>query len=163
MEAILSEILNYKNEIVLIIFVLSFIAFILSLINYIRTSKMIKGYKIIMRGMNNENLEQILNEYIDTMDRVLENIGDLDYDVKNVSDQLDSCIRKTSIVRYNPFDDMGGDQSFSLALLDDKGDGVVLTGLYSRETSLIYAKPLIDSKSVYPLSYEEKQAIKLAT
>jgi hypothetical protein len=57
---------------------------------------------------------------------------------------------------------MGGDLSFSLALLDKNGDGIVLTGLFSRNSSSVYAKPITDGSSTYPLSQEEIQAIQKA-
>ena len=72
------------------------------------------------------------------------------------------CIQKIGIVRYSAFKDIGSDLSFTLALLDEKNDGVILNGIYSRELSNIYAKPIQNGTSTYTLSEEEKQAIDLA-
>jgi hypothetical protein len=67
------------------------------------------------------------------------------------------------LVRFNPFQDIGGDQSFSLALLDGKNDGVTLSSLYSREGVRIYCKSIQQGQSPqYPLSKEEEQAVTMA-
>ncbi len=69
---------------------------------------------------------------------------------------------KVGIVRYNAFQDTGSDLSFALALLDEKNNGVVLNGIYSREMSNIYAKPVENGKSKYTISEEENLAIEKA-
>ena len=71
-------------------------------------------------------------------------------------------ISKVGIVRYSAFRDTGSDLSFTLALLNKHNDGVVLNGIYSREMSNIYAKPIKNAESTYTLSNEEKQAIQKA-
>ena len=88
--------------------------------------------------------------------------GHLLLGIKNLEEDLAKCIQKIGIVRYNAFKDTGSDLSFALALLDDKNNGVVLNGIYSREMSNIYAKPVKDGVSSYTISEEEKQAIEKA-
>ncbi len=82
--------------------------------------------------------------------------------IKNVDNDLNKCIQKIGIVRYNAFQDTGSDLSFALALLDEKNNGVVLNGIYSREMSNIYAKPVENGKSKYTISEEENLAIEKA-
>ena len=64
--------------------------------------------------------------------------------------------------RFNAFSDTGSDLSFSIAIVNEEEDGVVLTGLYSREQTYLYAKPIVNGQSAYMLSQEEKKAISLA-
>ncbi len=71
-------------------------------------------------------------------------------------------IQKIGIVRFNPFQEMGGNQSFSIAILDGKDNGVVITSLYGKEGNRIYGKPIKEGGSEYLLSEEEKQAIEYA-
>jgi hypothetical protein len=66
------------------------------------------------------------------------------------------------IVRFNPFSEVGGDQSFSIALLNENDDGVVITSLYTRQENRVYGKPIKNSQSEYSLSEEEKKAIEKA-
>jgi len=63
------------------------------------------------------------------------------------------------VVRFNPFSDVGGDQSFAIALVDGHGNGVVISSLYGRHDIKVYAKPLKKWESEYTLTDEEKQAI----
>jgi hypothetical protein len=69
------------------------------------------------------------------------------------------ALQRVGIVRFNPFSDTGSDQSFAIALLDGQGDGLILSGLYSRGGVRIYAKPVAGGRSEYTLSDEEEQAI----
>jgi len=97
---------------------------------------------------------------------VLKKLKDVELEVKKVSADLKSLkeknkdnIQKIGIVRYNPFSEIGGDQSFSVALLDDNDNGVVITSLYTREGNRVYGKPVVKGKSEYLLTEEEKKAI----
>ncbi|WP_082343905.1 DUF4446 family protein [Sulfobacillus thermosulfidooxidans] len=94
-------------------------------------------------------------------------------DAKHVAAQFDERIAlletkhaqtltKFGLVRFNPFDDTGADLSFSLALLNDFGDGIVLTSLWARNEVRLYAKPVKERDSRYALSQEERRAIDLA-
>jgi len=72
-------------------------------------------------------------------------------------------IQKIGLVRYNPFAETGGDQSFCLAVLDGEDSGLVISSLHSRDTTRVYAKPIKKGKAAgYELSSEEKRAIKSA-
>ena len=81
----------------------------------------------------------------------------LKYD--QLDDQIQRCVQKIGVVRYNAYKDSGSDLSFAVALLDENNNGVVFNGIYSREMSNIYAKPVFDGKSKYTITDEENQAI----
>ena len=70
---------------------------------------------------------------------------------------MKKCVQKVSIIRYKAFEDVGSDLSFSIALLDENNDGIILTGIYGRNESTTYAKPIDKGISRYDLSEEEKQ------
>ena len=82
--------------------------------------------------------------------------------LETVEARLKKGCRGVGVVRFNPFENAGSNQSFCIAFLNEGGDGVVISSLYSREKVNIYAKPVKNSNSEYPLSEEEKQAIKVA-
>ena len=65
-------------------------------------------------------------------------------------------------MRFNPFSDTGGDQSFSIALLDGAGDGLVISSLFGRSETRVFAKPVQGGQSKYTLTDEEQEAIQLA-
>lgn len=139
------------------------ILLILYIINCIRLRKIRKEYKIFMKKLGNgNNIEEMLKSYI----YKVEDIDAKNQEIQAYCNKLDNdmikCIQKIGIVRYSAFKDIGSDLSFTLALLDEKNDGVILNGIYSRELSNIYAKPIQNGTSTYTLSEEEKQAIDLA-
>jgi len=90
---------------------------------------------------------------------VLREFEELKKEFKEVQKQNKASIQKVGIVRYNPFSNTGSDLSFSIALLDGDNNGIVITSLYSGEGNRVYGKPLINTKSEYSLSEEEKKAI----
>jgi hypothetical protein len=105
-----------------------------------------------------ENLEEALAVF-----------KNLEEEIKKLSARLEKfekaepCFfQKLGLVRFNPFKEMGGDQSFSLALLDKENSGFIITSLSGRQGNRIFAKPLDKGSSSYQLSEEEKQAIEQA-
>ena len=82
--------------------------------------------------------------------------------IKNLEGICEKTIQKTGLVRFNPFNDMGGNQSFVIALLDDKNNGFVISSLFVKEGNRVYAKAIKAGKSDHALSNEEKEAIEKA-
>jgi len=75
---------------------------------------------------------------------------------------IEGAVRHVGLVRYDAFEDVGGRLSFSCALLDDHGHGVVVTSINGRQDTRVYAKPIMDGRSRYNLSTEEEEAIRQA-
>jgi hypothetical protein len=90
------------------------------------------------------------------------NLDKFSGELKELKAQTKFAIQKVGIIRFNPFPGVGSDQSFSVALLDKNNDGIVITSLYTREDTRIYAKPIKAGVSEYLLSDEEKEAIEKA-
>lgn len=82
--------------------------------------------------------------------------------MERANSRLQAAVQGVGVVRFNAFSDTGSDLSFAVALVDAEGTGVVLSSLYGRDESRVYAKPLVKQVSPYPLSDEEKQAIDTA-
>ncbi len=72
------------------------------------------------------------------------------------------AIQRTGLVRYNPFEDTGGNQSFAVALLDANGDGVVVSSLHARQNTRVYAKAIVGGRAEAALSDEESEALRQA-
>lgn len=109
----------------------------------IKFNKISKKYTEFMKKLGNgKNIEEDLENYMYRVERVEKQNAEILNYIKNVDNDLNKCIQKIGIVRYNAFQDTGSDLSFALALLDEKNNGVVLNGIYSREMSNIYAKPV---------------------
>lgn len=82
--------------------------------------------------------------------------------MKEIDRTLIHCLQGVGLVRYSAFEDTGGDQSFSLAMVDGEGDGVVLSALYGRDATRVYAKPVEGWTSSRTLAKEEERALKQA-
>lgn len=136
---------------------------ILNIVNNIKLSKLNKKYKEFMvRLGNGTNIEEILRKYISKVDEVDNDNKEIMEFCNNINNNMQKCVQKIGIVRYNAYQDVGSDLSFTLAMLDNKNNGVVLNGIYSRDMSNIYAKPIINGESKYTLSDEEKEALNIA-
>jgi hypothetical protein len=75
---------------------------------------------------------------------------------------IEGAVRRVGLVRYDAFEDVGGRLSFSCALLDEHGNGVVMTSIKGRQDTRVYAKPITDGHSSYNVSIEEEEAIRQA-
>ncbi|MDD5696930.1 MAG: DUF4446 family protein [Candidatus Pacebacteria bacterium] len=91
-----------------------------------------------------------------------EKIEQLEEEFKKEKNKNRMAFKKAGLIRYNPFREKGGDQSFSLALLDEEDKGFVLTSIYTHEGVRIFAKPVTKGESQYQLSDEEREAIRKA-
>ncbi|WP_186431132.1 DUF4446 family protein [Clostridium sp. BSD9I1] len=116
-------------------------------------------YKRLMRGVDNKNLEKVITSYLDKIDESVEKTEHINDLYNELSIKINSCIQKFSIVRYRAFEDVGSDLSYSIALLDNSNNGIILTGLYGRNESTTYAKPIDKGISRYELSDEEDQVL----
>lgn len=162
MDKILSLINDYSIFIMIGLVIISLILFITTIILISSVNKLNKRYKNMMRGIDNENLETLINSNLDNIDTALKN-SELAIDrCKNLSEELKGCVSKVSIIRYKAFEDVGSDLSFSIAILDSHNDGIILTGIYSRHDSTTYAKPIDRGISRYNLSEEEAQVLNQA-
>ncbi len=161
----MNTILNFlKTDTFLIIL---FLGLIILLILYLRTSlhlkKLRESYSKFMNKLGNgKDLEQMMKSYIEKVEKTEQTNNEIIAYCKKIDNEMMECIQKIGIVRYNAFKDTGSDLSFTLALLDKYNNGVVLNGIYARDSSNIYAKPIEKGESRYVLSNEEKEALEKA-
>ena len=150
-----------QENIILLIFCI--ILLILYISNSIKSNKLRKSYGEFMSKLGNgNNLEEMMKNYINKVVEVENNQNKLAEYCNKLDNDLQKCVQKVGIVRYNAFKDSNSDLSFSIALLDEKNNGIILNSIYGRDNSTIYAKPIKDGVSTYILSDEEKQALDIA-
>lgn len=147
----------------LIILGLMLLLLILYISSIVKLSKLRKSYSIFMKKLGNgNNIDEMLKQYIDEVERVKKQNGEIISYCERLDTNIENCTQKIGIVRYNAFKDVGSDLSFALALLNEHNDGIVLNGIYARDMSNIYAKTVENGQSKYALSDEEKEAIQRA-
>ena len=137
--------------------------FFLYIINTIKLAHMKRDYRKFMEKIGEgTNLQEILDKHIDKINKAITKNEEIEKFCMSLDNDIKHCIQKVGIYRYNAYKDTGSDLSFTLALLDEHNNGVVLNGIYSREMSNIYAKPIVNGKSTYKTTEEEEEAIKRA-
>jgi len=109
-----------------------------------------------------ETLRGILQGQAEQVQRLERAIRALHATGKKQQTQIEGSVRKVALLRYDAFEDVGGRLSFSCALLDDHGSGVVLTSINGRQETRVYAKPVSQGTSSHNLSLEEEEAIRRA-
>ncbi len=103
-----------------------------------------------------------MEDVVGKMNELKKECEEMRKEIERLKEEKKSYLQNIGMVRFNPFSDGGGDQSFSLVLLNKKGDGVAVTSLYTKEANRVYGKPIKNGKSEYSLSKEEERAIKEA-
>ena len=121
-----------------------------------------KKLKLLFNGHRASDLEGVIYEQIKRLRQNEKELKSLTKFVHHLEEMAQKSIQKVGVVRFNPFKETGPDQSFSIALLDPNNDGVAISGLFTREGTRLYVKPIMAGQSKYPLSDEEKGAIEAA-
>ncbi len=122
---------------------------------------LVKERSLLMEA-ENKGLEHLLKEVLGKMKDADKQLEEVKFFEQKLLEKLPPCIQKVGLVRFNAFSDIGGDQSFALALLDGKNKGVVISSLYGRNEARVYAKQVEGGQSSYPLSEEEQKALSMA-
>lgn len=139
-------------------------SFALSLSLFLRLRKMRRDLSAFLSGKDGTDLESVIlghSERIDAIDVEIRSLYEAAEELYLLGQE---GIHRTELVRFNPFKEVGGNQSFVIALLNGRNDGFVLSSLHTREGTRIYAKPVVlgNATEGHPLSKEEQYAIGLA-
>lgn len=110
-----------------------------------------------------EQVEQLISTLHERVDQAVDQFDGFGARLTTLEARAGQSINRIGMVRFNPFMDTGSDLSFSVAFLNDLGDGLVLTSLWGRDEVRLYAKPVEGHESRYALSQEEKQALDMAS
>lgn len=152
-----------SQNLLLILTILSGLVVALAVFSVFLYLRLKKAPIDIFEEIQANNIEDILVYQSKTLKSLDKDIQEL----FNISNQINTLsfksLHKVGLVRFNPFKDVGGDQSFALALLDGKNNGFVLSSLFTREGTRIYAKSVLEGKpQKHPFTEEEEKAIKIA-
>ena len=116
----------------------------------------------LLGGKSGATLEDTINKHTASLDELFRARAEVREDLAALDQRIKTKIQGAKTIRFNPFHGTGsgGNQSFATALLDEKGDGVVLSSLYSREKLSIFAKPIKNRTSEFELTDEEAEVLK---
>lgn len=159
MEELLNIIMTYSVEILAGLLAVSILLYSMLLVTF---NNKLKAYKQLTKLLKGGSIEDLILELEKHAQAQTRETQQLSGQIKALENELASQPHNWSLERFNAFGSTGGDLSFALAVVNDAGDGYVLSSLYGREESRMYGKPLCGGKSTYSLSEEEKKAIQSA-
>ena len=156
-----------QSNLALSVIIFSILGIILLAINTLvlmKFGKINRKSREFFAGKKGKDLESLIlghSKEIKGLDNEVQELFNISNKIHKLSRQ---SLHKVGVIRFNPFKDVGGNQSFAIALLDGKNSGVVISSLYTRTGARIYAKPITHSDSKkHALTEEEKQAVKIAS
>lgn len=127
-----------------------------------QTGRLRRRLDVLTRGADGGSLDSVLDAHLEQVFRVARELDELSARSAVLEAANRRSIQRVGLVRFNPFEDTGGNQSFALALLDADGNGWVLSSLHARTGTRVYAKSISGGRSDGALSDEESAAIKQA-
>ena len=136
---------------------------ILVLILFLAANIKLKKYRNLLKGTEGKDLETLLLELLGKTNAVFNKQMKIEERLTDNQILEEKHLQNWSLVRFQAFQNTGGDQSFAFAMMDALGDGIVMSSIFGREEARVYCKPIQHGSSNYPLSEEEKEAIQKAT
>lgn len=147
-------------EIVLIVIII--ILALAIIYAYLLITKLKSQYADFLQGADGRKIEYILKEYASNVKAVDHKLDQLATFTAKLHKTAGLALTRSGFIRFNPFDDTGGDQSFCLALIDSSDSGFVISSIHARTGTRMYAKQIIKGKSSHHLSDEETKALQEA-
>jgi len=128
-----------------------------------RLGRATRAYREIVRDQDGgRSLHDLLAGNASAVERASERMAEMEAMHGLIDARTQRSLQHIGMVRFNPFEDTGSDQSFAIALLDDRRDGVVISSLHGRSNTRVFAKPVAHGGSPHNLSDEEAEAIRIA-
>jgi len=121
-----------------------------------------KSYLALQTFLDGSSLDQQLKDYYSEVKNLRADLSGVEKRVSQAESKLRLGVDRAELIRFSAFENMGSDLSFALALLNQEGDGVVLSSINNRDESRVYAKPVVKGESTYHLSKEEQEVISKA-
>lgn len=153
-----------NNITVFVVVISAVLALVVMLVAYLlwRIRRLEGECELLLRDTKGQNFVEIVNDNIAQVDKLIEEVDGLSEMYAFVLRRMAGAIQHVGVVRFDAFRDLGGLLSFAVALLDDRGNGLIFSSIYGRSESRTYTKPIVERESKYDLSPEEKEAIRLA-
>lgn len=152
----------YVGAIVVGLVVAGLLLLLLAILEARRIARLQERLEGLTRGASGRSIEAILAAHLEKVFQVARELDELSARSAILEGNSRRAIQRIGLVRFNPFEETGGNQSFAFALLDARGDGFVVSSLHSRSGTRVYAKALAAGRADSELSTEEVQAVEQA-
>lgn len=139
--------------------IIMLITYIILISLWMELSYLKKRYRKLIYSVEDGNLEQLINDHLELIDRFSDERKSLQKDLTQLDERLSKAITKVAVVRFDAFDESGNDLSYCVAMLNRENTGIVISGIFGREEARTYVKPIVEGESSYKLTREEEQAV----
>ena len=154
-----------QDNLALVVGVLGLLIIVLAIVAIVQARRIRRAtdaYRSLVSDGQGGSLQQLLDSHLGKVIEVGTRMEELNELYATLEVRSKGSLQHVGMVRFNPFEDTGSDQSFAIALLDDRRDGIVLSSLHGRGGTRLFAKPVEGGESKHQLSDEEAQAIRVA-
>jgi hypothetical protein len=135
---------------------------LLIVVQSVRLGRAVRDYHALVGDGRGGSLGEVLDQHVGRVDAVAARMREMNRVHADLEHRALTSLQHIGLVRFNPFDDTGSDQSFAIAMLDGQRDGIVISSLHGRANTRVFAKPVEGGESPHALSAEEEQAIRIA-
>ena len=143
----------------LVMLILLLIFMIMTIVLLVKTNKLIKKYKRFMKGENAKSLENDIIEMFERQVEIEETLSKNSEDIKLLYKKFKKAFQKVSLTKYDAFNQMGGQLSYCLVMLDENNDGFIINSVHGADGCYSYTKEIRKGKSSIALSNEEQQTL----
>lgn len=154
--------LRFSMIIGISLIIIVFILAVLLIVTMVKINNLNKKYMVFMKGADGKDLESSIFSRFKDIDKMKADIEYMSGKLNIACETLLTSYQKMSIIKYDAFKEMGGKLSFSLAMLDDKNNGYILTSVHTRDGCYTYVKEIIKGESFVVLADEERKALEEA-
>ncbi len=163
MLALFGSINNNAGILFGILLILVVLLFLWTFVIFRQWAMLRRNLSILKRGgPTQENMAELVSRHVRDVQELSKQFDGLMQRYDYLLELLQGTVQRVALVRYDAFEDMGGKLSYSVAILDDNGDGVLMSSIYARNENRTYAKPVRAGASPHVLSREEEEALKRA-
>ena len=152
-------VVEYMAEFIIFLYIGFLILVISFLLTNHKNKKVLEKYNMLVRNFSGGNLEELILYLQNYVNDLSANVNTLKLDIQEIDRQLNFTVQNIGFIRYNAFDGMGNDMSYSVALLDKLKNGFVITSIYGRNSNMNYAKEIKNGIGNRVLSAEEIIAV----
>lgn len=147
---------------IVIIFLFQIFLFILIISLSLKYRRLKKNYSLFMKGKDGKNLEESILEKFADLDDISKITKKNEENIRKIKKKIKKSYQKAGILRYDAFQEMGGNLSFALTMLDDENSGWVLNAMHTRDACYMYIKEIVKGESYIELCEEEKESLERA-
>ena len=154
--AFISKIGIQTDELIALLFLIQIFLFVLLISVNMKYKRLKRNYSMFMRGKDGKNLEESILDKFAELDKISRVTRKNEEQIRKMNKRIRKNYQKVGIIRYNAFQEMGGNLSFALTMLDEEDSGWVLNAMHSRDACYTYIKEIVKGESYIELAEEER-------